>query len=74
MKLTIFRRNRTERASSLAQFHHGHIFGSGCTSICLRCFRTVATTKRESELRSKELNHICSLPLPEAHSRAVELQ
>lgn len=33
-------------------------------SLCLRCFRTVGTRRRESELRFDEAEHLCKgLPL-----------
>jgi hypothetical protein len=46
------------------QFTHRQGAVSSHTSICMSCFRVVATRERESELRSDEANHSCKISLP----------
>jgi hypothetical protein len=47
-----------------AQFTHRHGAVSSHTSICLGCFRVVATREHESELRADEAIHSCRISLP----------
>src|ERR1700722_20131622 len=53
-----------EEARMSRQFTHRQGAVSSHTSICMRCFRVVATRERESELRSDEANHSCKISLP----------
>ena len=47
------------------QFTHRQGAVSSHTSICMSCFRVVATRERESELRSDEAIHSCKISLPD---------
>jgi hypothetical protein len=49
-----------------SQFTHRHGAVSSHTSICLSCYRVVATRERESELRADEAIHSCKISLPGA--------
>jgi hypothetical protein len=42
-------------------FQHRHNSNGTCDSICLRCYRTIATTRYEDWLAHEESNHACSL-------------
>lgn len=44
----------------LFTFPHRHKPDGTIDSICLRCFRTIATVRQESDLRNAEENHLCS--------------
>ena len=55
------------QASKMArQFTHRQDSVFSHTSICVKCFRIVATRERESELRSDEAIHSCKISLPGA--------
>ena len=43
------------------KFAHRENANGTFDSICLRCFRTVATARSESALREKEQQHACDL-------------
>jgi hypothetical protein len=42
-------------------FQHRHNQDGSCDSICLRCFRTIASTRYEDWLAHEEINHACTL-------------
>ncbi|HEY4379178.1 MAG TPA: hypothetical protein VGN01_02465 [Acidobacteriaceae bacterium] len=48
----------------MARFTHRQDSSFSHTSICLKCFRVVATRDRESELRADEAVHSCKVTLP----------
>jgi hypothetical protein len=50
------------------QFTHRQDSNFSHTSICLKCFRFVATRERESELRVDEAVHSCKISLPGSKS------
>ena len=70
MKLALFRRARKSKEPEIrrkeSQFYHGHTSESGFASVCLRCFKTVGTGERESELDWAEQEHVCVQPIGSA--------
>ena len=49
-------------------FIHRHNHDGSWDSLCIECFRTVATTKAETELPTQESTHICqALDLNNSH-------
>ncbi len=42
-------------------FQHRHNRDGSCDSICLRCYRTIASTRYEDWLAHEESNHVCTL-------------
>ncbi len=42
-------------------FQHRYNRDGSCDSICLRCFRTIATTRYADWLAHEESNHTCTL-------------
>ena len=42
-------------------FQHRHNRDGSCDSICLRCYRTIASTLYQNWLAYEESNHVCAL-------------
>jgi hypothetical protein len=52
-----------EQVKMASKFTHRQDNLSSYTSICLKCYRVVATRGRESELRADEAVHSCKIPV-----------
>jgi hypothetical protein len=54
-------------------FRHRHNQNGSWDSICLKCFRTAATSEKEEDLKWIEQSHNCAVPSEDMNDTLADL-